>query len=296
MFGSISLRHARVLAAVPLAFLLIAARTTVSPLPETMIAVPAGHAIGETFIARKGDVVLRAKVYDTEVVTIDAPVSVSIAKFSQKIEAGAKLEPVLAPTTTKQLTGASGRYYCGENQRIRSGFSDAMIGDMFSKYESVIRFCFVDTNDDGRLDHVFLAGAKDKADQGARAIEPTAYSSRMLQPDEEEGVLELRVGKFKPKTNEVLFDLILYRRGNPVSFSFIRTVENSKPVSTYPQLRTRPKKVPYPSYFNNILGASFGVMAVDAASEEVELKVLREFRPQLFRPVTIQVQTIYIYY
>src|SRR5688572_7902993 len=65
-----------------------------------------------------------------------APVSVAIAKFSQEIAAGTRLDPVLVPPRTSKLTGAKGRFYCGENQRTRSKFAEAMIGDMFSKYES----------------------------------------------------------------------------------------------------------------------------------------------------------------
>lgn len=185
-------------AALLLLVLLTAARTSVTPLPETLMGAGTGHPEGQPFVARKGEVVLRAKVFDTEVVTLDAPVSVAIAKFSQEIAAGTRLDPVLVPPRTSKLTGAKGRFYCGENQRTRSKFAEAMIGDMFSKYESAVRFCFVDTDDDGKLDRVFLAGAKDKADQAALTIAPVAYTSRMFESDDEAGELEVRVHKFNP--------------------------------------------------------------------------------------------------
>jgi hypothetical protein len=289
-------RRIRALAALSLLFLLTAARTSVSPLPETLIGVNTGYRIGEPFVVRKGDVVLRAKVFDTEVVTIDAPVTVGIAKFSDVIAAGTKLEPVLAPERTEQLTGTSGRFYCGENQRSRSKFGELMIGDWFSKYETQVRFCFVDTDNDKKLDKVFLAGAKDPVDQGARPVDPTPYSSKMIQSDDEGGELELRVEKFKPKTNQVLLRLYLKKNGAEVPFSYIMTVKDSKARQTYPDFRTNPKKVPYPAYFNDILGAEIGVMSVDPVKGEAEVKINRTFPIQLFKPITIQVQYYYIYY
>jgi hypothetical protein len=289
-------RLSRRLAAVPLLVLLTAARTSVTPLPETLIGAPTEHALGESFVAHKGDVVLRAKVYDTEVVTLDAPVSVAIAKFAQDIAAGTRLDPVLVPPKTTSLTGAKGRIYCGENQRTRSKFAEAMIGDMFSKYESVVRFCFVDSDDDDKLDRVFLAGAKDKADQAAVPIAPVGYTSRMFQPDDEGGELELRVHRFLPTTNKVQFKLVLTRNGEQRPFDYILTVRGGKPRETYPTFDTNPGKQPYPAYFNDLLGAGLGVMKADPVNGEVELKVHRNFPPQLFKPVQIQVQYVYIYY
>jgi len=291
-----SVRRFRTGVALPMLLLLTAARTTVAPLPETLIGVSTDTAIGETFTVHKGDVVLRAKIFETEVVTIDAPISVSIAKFKDELVSGAALEPVLAPKKTEQLTGADGRLYCGENQRTRSKFGELWVGDWFSKYEPQVRFCFVDSDGDNKLDKVFLAGAKDPADQGARTIEPTPYSLKTLQPDLEGGVIELRVEKFKPETNQVLFRLHLSRNGQDIPFSYIMTIEDGRLRQTYPDLRTNPAKAPYPAYFNNVLGAGLGIMSVNANKAEAEVKVTRPFPQQLFKPITIQYQTIYIYY
>jgi hypothetical protein len=296
MNGLIGSRQAKALLLVPMVLLLSAARTSVSPLPETMIAVDSGHPLGQSFVARKGDVVMRAKIYDTEVVTLDSPITVSIAKFSEAITAGTKLDPVLAPEQTEQLTGTGGRFYCGQNQRTRSSFAEAMIGDMFSKYETQVRFCFVDSDADGKLDKVFLSGAKDKADQGARDIEPTAYTTKRIQPDDEAGLIELRVEKFHPKSNQVTLKLYQVRNGKDLDFSYILTIPSGVPINTYPTFKTNPKKVPYPAYFNDVLGGSVGVMRVDAVKEEAEFKVSRNFRMQLFKPISIIYQTIYIYY
>lgn len=292
-------RSVKALAMVAVLALLVAARTAVAPLPETMIATKGDLPLNEVVTVRPGDVVLRAKVYDTEVVTLSEPVSVAIAKFSQDIPAGTRLDPVLVSERTTQLTGSGGRIYCGENQRTRSKFGEAMIGDWFSKYETVVRFCFIDSNADKKLDKVFLAGAKAKEDQLAVAITPAAFERRMFQADDDAGVLELRVHRLIAKKNEpdkIEFKLHLLKNGEESTFDYIRTVEKDLPVSTYPIIRTNPKKVPYPSYFNDILGGGVGVMGVDAAKGEAQIKVTRNFRMQLFKPISIVYNYVFVYY
>ncbi len=296
MLLSISTRRRRALAVLPLLVVLTAARTSVGPLPETMAPIEGEQEIGKTFTAKKGDIILRAKVLDTEVVTIDAPVSVGIAKFTHDIEPGTKLDPVLAPAKTSNLTGADGRIYCGENQRTRSKFAEAMIGDLFSKFEAVVRFCFIDTDNDKKLDKVFLAGAKDKEHQSAVDIEPTPYSTLMFQDDDEEKELQLSVHKFKKRSNKVQLMLTMTKGGEPFYFDYIMTIDGGEVDKQYPRLESNPKKVPYPAYFNDILGAAVGIMRVDAEKEEVDLQINRPFEMQLFKPVSIQVNYVYIYY
>lgn len=292
-------RRIRALAMVPVFALLVAARTSVAPLPETMIGTKTDMPMNEVVTVKEGDVVLRANVYDTEVVTLSEPVSVGIAKFAQEIPAGTRLDPVLVSEKTEKLTGSGGRIYCGENQRTRSKFGEAMIGDWFSKYETVVRFCFIDSNADKKLDKVFLAGAKAKEDQLAVEITPVGFERRLFQADDDAGVLELRVHRLIAKKNEpdkIEFKLHLMKNGVEQTFDFIRTVEKGVAESTYPIVRTNPKKVPYPSYFNDILGGGVGVMAVDAAKGEAQIKVHSNFKMQLFKPVSIVYNYVYVYY
>jgi hypothetical protein len=292
-------RRIKALAMVPVFILLVAARTSVAPLPETMIGTKTDLPMNQIVTVKPGDVVLRAKVYDTEVVTLSEPVSVAIAKFSQEIPAGTRLDPVLVSEKTTKLTGSGGRIYCGEDQRTRSKFGELMIGDWFSKYETVVRFCFIDSNADKKLDKVFLAGAKDKADQPAIDITPVAFERRMFQADDDAGVLELRVHRLIAKSNEpdkIEFKLHLLKNGNEQTFDYIRTVTKGVPDSTYPIMRTNPKKVPYPSYFNDILGGGVGVMAVDATKGEAQIKVHSNFKMQLFKPISIVYNYVYVYY
>lgn len=299
MFSLRESRRARVAAMVPVFLFLVAARTSVAPMPETLVGMPPDFPINESITVKEGDVVLRAKVFDTEVVTLSEPVSVAIAKFSHDIEAGAKLDPVIVSQQTEGLTGTSGRIYCGENQRTRSKFAEAMIGDMFSKYEATVRFCFVDTDGDRKLDRVFLAGAKDKADQAAIDIAPVAFDQRLFQEDDEAGVLELRVHRLirkRRETDKIEFKLHLMKNGQELVFDYLLASGSGSVKQTYPLMRTDPKKVPYPSYFNNVLGAGVGVEAVDAEKGEAQIKITRNFPMQLFKPVSIQYTYVYIYY
>lgn len=289
-------RARRAMLALPLLLLLTAARTSVAPLPETLAPAPGEHKPGETFTAKAGDVILKGKILDTEVVTLEAPISVSIAKFSQDIPAGTKLDPVLAPPRTERLTGTSGRYYCGEDQQARSKFMAAMIGDFGSKFETVVRFCFVDSDEDSKLDQVFLAGAKDAEFQKSLPIEPTAFRREYLQPDDEQGEVTLTLHKFKPQSNRVQFMLKVHRNGTEQYFTYIATVKDDKMAQTYPRIESNPKKYPYPSTFTDILGASVSMLRVDAEKGEADLRINRPFRMQLFKPVSVTVTYVYIYY
>ena len=292
-------RRLRALAMVPVFTMLVAARLSVTPLPETMAATQADVPMRETVTVKQGDVVLRAKVYDTEVVTLEEPISVQIAKFSHDIEAGTKLDPVIVSEETADRLGSGGEIYCGENQRTRSKFAEAMIGDLFSKYETIVRFCFFDSNGDQRLDRVFLAGAKAKEDQTPIDIAPTAFDRRKFQTDDEAGILELRVERFIRKrkaADKIEFKLYLTKNGVEQAFDYIATVDSDGLNKTYPTFKTNPKKVAYPSYFNDVLGAGVGVMGVDAEKGEAQIKVHRGFPMQLFKPVSIEVVYVYVYY
>lgn len=293
-------RGLRALACLPVFVLLVAARSSVSPMPETMVATTADFPIGEEITVREGDVILRANVFETQIATVNEPVSVSIARFSHDIEAGTKLDPVIVSSETRRVTGTSGFIYCGENQRTRSQFAEAMIGDWFSKYETIVRFCFVDSDNDGKLDQVFLAGAKDKEEQAAVAIEPVAFERRMFRlTDAPVGTLELRVNRLIRKRNQpdkIEFKLVLLREGVPFGFDFILTVDGKGAERTYPLYKTDPQDVPYPSYYNDILGAGIGIMSVDAEQGTAQVKVNRNFAMQLFKPVSIQYNYVYVYY
>lgn len=294
-----SSRRIRALAMVPVFVFLVAAKTSVAPVPETMVPADTEIPLGEPVTVKEGDVVLRAKIYDTEVATLTEPVSVAIARFSHDIEAGTRLDPVIAPRETEQLTGTGGMIYCGENQRTRSQFMEAMIGDWFSKFDTVVRFCFVDTDKDGKLDRVFLAGAKDEDDQAAVEIEPVAFERRTFRPEDEADILELRVDRLIRKRNrddKIEFRLHLIRDGNETIFSYLASSDGGPIEETYPTFKTDPRRVPYPSRFPDVLGASISVLGVDAEQGTAQIRIDRRFSTRLVKPVSIQYNYVYVYY
>lgn len=293
------MRGLRAAAMAPIFFLLIAARTSVAPMPETMVGVDTDIERGVTVNVKEGDVILRAKVFATEIATLKEPVSVAIAKFSQDIAADTPLDPVVVSRKTESLTGTSGFIYCGENQRTRSKFAEAMIGDFLSKYETIVRFCFVDTDNDAKLDRVFLAGAKDKADQQAVEIEPVAFERRKFTMDDDARTLEIRVNRLikkRGRADKIEFKIHLFDDETDYGFSYIASTNGGPIEENYPLIKTNPRKVPYPSEFPNIMGAGITILDVDAEKGEAQIRVKRNFTTRFIKPVTIQYNYVYIYY
>ena len=291
------IRLGKAAAALPLLLALTAAKQAVTPIPETMVAVDTDHKVGEAFDVKPGDVVLRAHLYESFIVQTSAPMTVSIGKFTQDIAAGTKLDAVMAPDTTIRNLKSDGLMFCGEDQRSRSQFAELMIGSMFSKYETIVRFCFIDTDKNGTLDQVFLAGAREPLEQVAVAIDAIPYERRRYKMDDPHAVMELRVGKLHKKSNKIEYHLIITdRNGERRNFTYLLTVERNAAVQTYPNFKTNPKKFPYPSHYNNVLGASITTVAVDGLNQTAQVKVNRRFKTQWVKPINVVVNYIYVYY
>lgn len=272
--------------------LLTGARLGVIPLPDTLMPDPDTH-VGADFTARPGDVLLRGRIFKTETSTLDAPIKVSIDRFSDTLDAAAELTPVIAPAETRALIGGRGIYYCGRNQRTRSAFVDALIGGMGSKFEAIVRFCFVDSDSDGKLDHVFLAGAKDKALQAPVAIEPTAFHTTYLKPMAESEVT-LQYRKFSAGSGKIELELHVRHAGVDEPFDYIIAPHHGTNNRQYRLIDTNPKKLAYPMHFTDLLGADVGIEKVDADGTAT-FRVNKPFAATMFRPYSIQVQTIYVY-
>jgi hypothetical protein len=295
-----SSRSMRILAMVPIFAFLVAARTSVNLIPETLVGVEADVPLGEIVTVKEGTTVLRAKLFETEIATLKEPVSVSLAKFSQDLPAGTKLDPVVVSRKTQSLTGTSGFIYCGENQRNRSKLSEALIGSFLSKYSAVVRFCFTDSDSDGRLDRVFLAGAKSKEDQLAVEIEPVAFESRSFAMDDEARILELRVDRFvrkRDRSDKIEFRFRLTKGEDSYGFSYLAS-SNGGPLEQTPfTMISNPRKNPYPSSLRQeLMGADVEIISVDAEKGEAQIRVNRNFTKRLAKPVTIQTEYVTIYY
>ena len=276
---------------------LTAGRLEVFPLPDTVVPADQTVPVGKEFSAKPGDVVLRGHVVRTKQVTTSDPVTVSIAKFTDSLPAGTELTPiVVTPQKSGPLSGG-GLYYCGKDQRARSKLMGELVGDIGSKFENTVRFCFVDSDEDGRLEKVFLGGAKDAEFQTPVAIAPVAYSERFLVPRKEEDEIRLIYKKFNPETRRITLQLELVRDGKEEYFDFILSAGRSggKPSEVYKDIRTNPKKIDYPVVFTDVLGSEVAIHSVDASSGEAKFAIRQNFALGLFRPVAIQHQTIYVY-
>lgn len=285
----------------PIFLALTAARLGVSAPPQLAMSETGSVELDKPFTAKPGDILMKAKVFDLERVKIDKPFHVSLAKFEQQIDAGTELATVIVPERARTLTGVdSNVYYCGEDLRTRSKFADVMIGDWFSKWESIVRFCFVDVDSDGKLDHMVLAGAKDKAFQTAVAIDPVAYTRIEIAPDHDASEIRIVFKQLEPKTGEIHLELQLWRNGSRQLFDYLLYGQRSggnflSPINLYPKYKTDPKNLAYPMHFTDIMGATIGIRSINAEKSEAEFKISRPIGPALFKPVSIQYQYIFIY-
>lgn len=279
------------------AFLLLTAgRLEVFPLPDSIVPIDQAVPVGQEFTAKPGDVILRGRVVRTQRVTTSEPVSVSIAKFADTLPTGTDLTPIVLPAQNDGPLSA-GLYYCGGDQRARSEFMEALIGDLGSKFESTVRFCFVDADEDGKLEKVFLGGAKDAAYQTPQAITPVPYNSSFLVPRGDGDEIRLVYKKLSRKSRRITLELQLVRDGKEEYFDYILSAgaKGGKPEPVYKNMRTNPKKIDYPVFFNDVMGAEIAVRSVDAGSGEAKFAINRNFVLGLFRPVAIQYQPIYVY-
>lgn len=276
---------------------LTAGRLEVFPLPDSVVPIDQAVPLRQAFSAKPGDVILRGRAVRTQRVTTSAPVNVSIAKFSDALAAGTDLTPIVVPRQKNGPLADGGVYYCGADQRARSKLMAELIGDLGSKFENTVRFCFVDADRDGRLEKVFLGGAKDAAHQTPVAITPVAYETSYFVPRHQEDEVRVVYKKFNPENRRVTLELQVVRDGKEEYFDYILSAgaTKGKPFEVYKTIRTNPKKIDYPVFFNDVLGSEIEVRSLDAASGKATFAINRNFALGLFRPVAIQYQTIYVY-
>lgn len=291
----------RALVALPLLLSLTAARFAVTIPPQLAISSSPEVKIGEPFTAKVGDVLLRARVLDMERAKLTAPFHAQIDRFDQQFDADTELDTVLVPEKARENTGLnSNRYFCGSDLRTRSQFAEAMIGNMFSKWEAIVRFCFADVDEDGKLDHMVLAGAKDKEFQKAVEIAPIAYDRVRLAPDRMNSEIRLVFQKLETRTGELHMELQLWRNGERQQLDYFMNGSMRKgyfqpPEQLYARIKADPQKTPYPVQFVDLLGAFVVIDSIDTEKGEARFIVKHAIGPALFKPVSIQIQYIYIY-
>lgn len=264
-------------------------------IPETVVA-DLSQPLGP-FDAKPGDVLLRGRILRTERAFVLGPVRVSIDKFEDALAEGDELTPVFAPIALKARLGGDGFYYCGRDQRGRSGLAAALLGGIGQRFEAIVRFCFIDTDHDHKLDQVFLAGAKEAELQKPVKIEPVAFrrdSNVQVDPRDE---VVVRYRKHARGSNEIQVQVEVSHAGKLDKFDVINygRFDATRLTTLLPRLEADPRDQPFPSYFTGLLGGALKVNGAesDGAAHFVRL---RRMGPVLFRPIQIRVNYIYIYY
>jgi hypothetical protein len=271
--------------------LLMAARQEAAPLPDFLVPELSAQPLRKAFDAKPGDELLRGRIVRAAVVHIAAPAKVSLDRFSQSFEGHESLTPVMLRADRK---GAIRMIFCGTDQRAISKLAGALIGDIGSKFEQTVRFCFQDEDKDGKFESFVLGGAKDPKFQTPVAIEPVPYSLAEMVPYAGESELVLRYRKFDPESRKIILELKMRVDGKDQAFDFIRTMPNGTMQTDYPTVKTNPNKIPYPMHFPNIAGAEIGINGVDA-NGVASMQVNRPFAASLIKPVEIRTQVIYVY-
>jgi hypothetical protein len=146
-------------------------------------------------------------------------------------------------------------YYCGDDMKARSSFMAGLMGDMGSKFENIVRFCFVDDDKDGRFDHYFLAGAKDPLFLKEQPVGPLPYRVEHLVQENAADEIRLKYRKFDTTTSKISLELEITRNGAALPFEYIITPTHTGRNEQYYRMASNPAKVPYPVVFEDVLGA-----------------------------------------
>jgi len=290
-----SLRWLGLLGAVPFLVSSASARISIYPMPETLLP-DNGVRMRTPFVARPGDILMTGRITQTEIAIAEEAIEVKVDKFTDTIAVGDELTPVIAPDSTTAVLGGNGKYYCGRDQRGRSVLRSALLGGIGAKFEAIVRFCFIDADNDHKFEQFFLAGAKDPAMQKPIDITPVAYHSLYNQQRNPGDVIRIKYRKFDARNMRVALDVEIMRNGVKQAFDYILW---SKPTGTrletlYPRMLTDPKRLPYPVVFSDLMGAAVSVDGVSPLGDAT-FTIKRNFQRTLFRPVSIQVNYVYIY-
>ena len=295
-------RRGLTLVALPLLLLLTGARVTVSVPPQLATGATVSGQSGVPITVKVGETVMTAKVFDLDRATISAPFHAKIERFEQDFDSGSDLTAYIVPLSTQKATGSSSTVYqCGKDVRVRSDLAATMVGDLFSKWETIVRFCFIDSDGDAKFDHLVLSGAKDKAFQTPIAIDPLPYATARITPDQNGGELRVVLKRVDPFSGKVDLDVEFWKGKTKQSFDYIlcgvyRGGRFQPPVKCWTRFYANPAKTPYPTYFNDVLGGALKVASVDQAKGEAQFVVTKPIGPVLFKPFVQTVQYIYIYH
>lgn len=281
----------RVLACAAIWVALTGARQPAYPFPDFILPSEEAFVPGQQMEVKPGDTILRGRVVRAMVVNLSAPIDLQFDRFAHQFQSGDELTPVMLEADK----GKSQKLiYCGSNQRAVSKLTAVMIGDWLSKFETVVRFCFLDNDNDGKFEGYILGGAKDPAHQIVNPITPINYVSKELVPYEQGAEFSIVYRKYSVTSRKMHFNLRLTIDGEEQEFDYVNTIIDQGVQRNYATFSTHPKKVDYPMHFKNIAGANFGVTSVDADGT-AQVKINVNFRPSMFKPISITRNVVFIY-
>jgi hypothetical protein len=290
-------RYFRAAGLIAVLMLLGGARPILQAARQIVLPLETNPPAGTEFKVKVGETILASRFMDWNMARLDAPVSVSIDRFSQTVGPDLDLEGFGATRGSQERTGLNARnYYCADKVKAHSGLSYQLLSSVTSNVEQFVRFCFVDENDDGRLDHIFLLGAKSRELQVAHAIEPVAFHTLALQPDKKDTELHLILKRLDPASRNIL----LYQRPRRNGKEPWLGPFSLWSVATGTEYRQEDKvNVRYPPNgpvtLKNIMGYDLTVKSVDPATGEVTFICDRVSEPMLADGEGSEYATIVVY-
>lgn len=261
-------------------------------LPDTIVP-DSGVSLDTLKSAMPGDVLLAASVVRTAELVLDGEVSAKIDRFETSLSAGDRLLPMVVPAESAVLIGAGSAVFCGRQVESRSKLKNALIGNWFSKFDASVRFCFADSDGDRRLDRVFLGGSFDKEYQSGQVIDPVAYHVETLRRDQPGDSIWIKYERHR-KGKVTLF--IKYRREGVEFFANGYNTPEHYGKNSYPFFReVNTVKQPLPADVGDWIGSQLSVDSV-APDGRITYRVKSNFTATMFKPVSYQVYTLYVYY
>jgi hypothetical protein len=144
-----------------------------APAPQRIefdrLVLNGGGQVGEVRTVAMGETILTAQIALGEAARTAAPIAVTAAGVEITIPAGTLLRGAQGDGANDDALGQTARLFCGAPVKVDEAAATAR------RFETDPRPCFVDTDADGRLEGVFIAGTRRAPDRVVTALEPARY-------------------------------------------------------------------------------------------------------------------------
>lgn len=137
-------------------------------------------------IANRGDLIYKADVVSKIFIEVSKPIEFSMAGFKYTAAAGDRLVGAVVVKDKPADLPDDAIVYCdkeiGTESREIVGTLTLGLSNLVSKYKKPVRICLFDKNDDGVIDHAFIAGAKNAKDQVLYSFPDLPYQIHRNEP------------------------------------------------------------------------------------------------------------------